>query len=270
MLHYVEITLETLPENLALDEALLLQAEAADQSAEAAAENAAAPAALSTEAVDSPQQPAGWLRVWELPRWAVVVGAGGALAHDVAVEQCQRDGVPIGRRSSGGGTVLLGPGCLLFSLILPIAADPAYAQVRSSYAAILQRLAESLRRFDPQVVVAGISDLAIGLRKFSGNAQQRKARFLLHHGTILYAMDLTQISRYLRTPEHQPEYRAGRTHAEFVTNLPATGPALRECLRDAFAAKPVPAEQIDRLLPLTLAQTRVAEQFGLESWVSRR
>jgi lipoate-protein ligase A len=255
MLHYVEITLETLPENLALDEALLLQAESA--------------AALSTEAVDL-SQPAGWLRVWELPQWAVVVGAGGALAHDVAVEQCRQDGVTIGRRSSGGGTVLLGPGCLLFSLILPVAADPAYAQVRSSYAAILQRLSQSLRRFDPRVVVAGISDLAIGSRKFSGNAQQRKARFLLHHGTILYAMDLTQISRYLRTPEHQPEYRAGRTHAEFVTNLPATGPALRACLRDAFGAEPLPAKQIERLLPLTLAQTRVAEQFGLESWVSRR
>src|SRR5258708_4786199 len=65
------------------------------------------------------------LRFWEWPSFAVVVGAGGKLAEEVHVEQCAADRVPVARRSSGGGSVLVGPGCLLFSLVLPMDADPA-------------------------------------------------------------------------------------------------------------------------------------------------
>ena len=66
---------------------------------------------------------------------------------------------------------------------------------------------------------AGTSDLAAAGRKFSGNAQQRKRRFLLHHGTLLYAFDLSRVGRYLRPPPRQPEYRAGRDHVAFLRNL---------------------------------------------------
>ena len=52
----------------------------------------------------------------------------------------------------------------------------------------------------PGIERAGISDLAIGGRKFSGSAQQRKRRFLLHHGTLLYGFDIPSIGRYLRLP----------------------------------------------------------------------
>ena len=60
------------------------------------------------------------LRFWELPTLAVVLGSGGSVAIDVNVAACDADGVPILRRASGGGTVLLGPGCLCFSLVLEL------------------------------------------------------------------------------------------------------------------------------------------------------
>src|SRR5207248_4591650 len=91
-MEWVDVTLDTLNENLAVDEALLLVAEAG-RGGEA-------------------------LRVWEWPRPAVVLGAGGRIADDVDVTACERDGVSLARRSSGGGTVLLGPGCLLYSVVL--------------------------------------------------------------------------------------------------------------------------------------------------------
>ena len=50
--------------------------------------------------------------------WAVVLGAAGVIREDVNEETCRQDAVPVGRRSSGGGTVLLGPGCCLYSLVL--------------------------------------------------------------------------------------------------------------------------------------------------------
>lgn len=254
-LRYVEYSADSLAENLALDEALLLSAEHPVLSE---------PSSQGAELL-------GWLRVWESSQLAVVLGASGSIQRDVLVEACHRDGVTIGRRSSGGGTVLLGPGCLLFSLVLPISADPAYAQVRSSYAAILGRLASALSNLTVgvEVTVAGISDLAIGQLKFSGNAQQRKSRYLLHHGTLMYAMDLPRIGQYLRMPEHQPDYRAGRSHAEFVTNFPASAEQLRAILRQTFAAQPIADDTASRL-PMELARARVAEQFGRQEWVFRR
>src|SRR6185503_10807307 len=107
---FLDLTLPTLAENLALDEALLLDAEAGGPEV---------------------------LRLWEWPRHAVVLGAGGKLADDVNEDACLADGVPITRRSSGGGTVLLGSGCLLFSLILHFERDPALGDLHASYRYIL-------------------------------------------------------------------------------------------------------------------------------------
>ncbi|MFO0969107.1 MAG: lipoate--protein ligase family protein, partial [Gemmataceae bacterium] len=180
--------------HLALDEALLVEAE------EGAGE---------------------LLRFWEWPAPAVIVGAGGKIAEEVDEAACRRDMVPILRRSSGGGAVLLGPGCLLFSLVLSFERDPLLAQVSSSYRYILDRIAHALNLLAPGLGHAGTSDLAWNGRKVSGNSQQRKRRHLLHHGTLLYAFDAAPLPRYLRPPPRQPEYRQGREHVDFIANLPA-------------------------------------------------
>src|SRR6476646_5803774 len=92
-MHFLDLTLSSPEEDIALDEALLLDAEDG----------------LGGEV----------LRLWQWDQPAVILGSGGKLAEDVNESACAADGVPILRRSSGGGTVLLGPGCLCFSLVLP-------------------------------------------------------------------------------------------------------------------------------------------------------
>ena len=90
------------------------------------------------------------LRFWERPRPAVVLGAGCRLADDVHEAACRADGVPVLRRASGGGTVLLGPGCLLYTLVLDSERAPELAGIRSSYAFILGRVAEALHGARPE------------------------------------------------------------------------------------------------------------------------
>jgi lipoate-protein ligase A len=220
---------------LALDEALLLQAE--------------------SEGGDEV------LRLWEWPRLAVVLGAGCSLAADVDEAACRADGVPIVRRSSGGGTVLLGPGCLLYSLVLSYQRDPSLTDIQGSYRYIFDRIAAALGLGDP----AGTSDLAVLGRKFSGNAQQRKRHHLLHHGTLLYAFDLDCVARYLRPPPRQPEYRAGRSHADFLCNLPMPIATIRHQLIAAWQAEPT-----DRPLPEAQVARLVTEKYGNVAWTRRR
>ncbi|OYW18312.1 MAG: hypothetical protein B7Z55_10850 [Planctomycetales bacterium 12-60-4] len=69
-------------------------------------------------AVDANPQ-AAVLRVWEQSTTAVIVGRSNAIEREVDVAACEADGVPILKRCSGGGAVVLGPGCLCYSLVLP-------------------------------------------------------------------------------------------------------------------------------------------------------
>jgi lipoate-protein ligase A len=236
---YLEQTLASPAENLALDEVLLLEAEAC--------------------------RGGEVLRTWEWPTPAVVLGSGCKLAEDVKEGACERDGVPVLRRSSGGGTVLLGQGCLLFSLVLRLDRTPQLEDIGSSYRFILGAVASALRGDAAGIETAGISDLAVAGLKCSGNAQQRKREHLLHHGTLLYEFAPERVGSYLTVPERQPDYRRGRDHAHFLCNLPVGRERLVEVLRDAWGA--------DRALdawPVDLVRRLVAEKYGSRAWTRRR
>src|SRR5262245_31294234 len=235
----LDLTLPTLAENLALDEALLLEAEAG--------------------------RGGEVLRVWEWPHPAVVLGAGCWLGQDVDEEACRADRVEVLRRSSGGGTVLLGPGCLLYTLVLGYERDPALREIGSSYRYILGQVAEALAGLLPEIEPAGTSDLASRGRKVSGNAQQRKARGLLHHGTLLYDFHIAAVGRYLRQPVRQPEYRLRRDHAAFLINLPCSRTDLVRRLRSQWQ----PAGEAGDWPRQVVAQL-VAEKYSTPEWVRRR
>ena len=237
----LELTLPTAAANIALDDALLRQVE----------EDGSGPV----------------LRLWELETYAVVLGRANRLAKNVDVAACRADGVPIVRRCSGGGTVLLGPGALVFSLILPVAATAHLAHIEPTTAALLDRILTALRNQVAGLARQGTSDLAIGegaAIKVSGNAQRWLRRTLLHHGTLLYNFDLDRISRYLTPPEREPAYRGGRPHGDFVTNLPLSAGALRQSLIDAWNATapppPVPTQRVENLLQ---------ERYANEEWTNR-
>ena len=172
-----------------------------------------------------------WLWLWELEHRTVVVGQSTIIEAEVNTTACQSDGVPVLRRDSGGGAVLLGTGCLNYTLILNLERRPALRAVDGSHRLILDAVGLATG-------VAGITrtetDLTIGGRKCGGSSQRRCRRTILQHGTILYAFELSDIGRYLREPARRPSYRQQRTHAEFVTNVPLDRGAFAARLRAQF------------------------------------
>jgi lipoate-protein ligase A len=169
------------------------------------------------------------LHIWESPRYSVVLGHSGKAEKEVDLAACQHDGIPVVRRSSGGGTVLIGPGCLNYALLLSLEARPQLHDVRRSFCLLLSSLATTLN-----LQVRGLSDLAQGDRKVSGNAQRRTRHTLLHHGTLLNNFDLALIGRYLREPIRQPDYRRSRTHEAFLQNLHFDPSELKNRVISAF------------------------------------
>jgi lipoate---protein ligase len=235
----LERTLPTPAENLALDEALLDHAEAAPGFAA--------------------------LRVFEAPAPFVVVGYGNAIPAEVNVAACDASGIPVLRRCSGGGTVVLGPGCLAYALVLPLAGRPELATITGANRWIMGRHAAALARLlGRPVTVEGHTDLATGGRKFSGNAQRRRRGALLFHGTVLCRFDLGLVAHLLRHPTAEPVYRGGRTHESFLMNLE---------LPPAEAAAALAAEwgAAHSAAPDLSAETAalVAARYGSAAWVGR-
>ena len=196
------------------------------------------------------------LRFWEPQEYFVVVGYSNHVAREVNIAACRKRGVPILRRCSGGGTVLQGPGCLNYSLILRIESEPALQTVTGTNRFVMERnraALETLWRRDshledapsfeaesmisgPRLLVRGHTDLSIGDRKFSGNAQRRMRNAVLFHGSFLLAFDLSLMSELLPMPSTQPDYRRNRGHGEFLQNFKASASEMKAALRQAWGA----------------------------------
>ena len=235
----LDLTLPTPAENLALDEALLVEAEACGE-------------------------PLETLRLWEPRSPIVVVGRSSKIATEVRTETCRQEGIPVLRRTSGGAAVVTGPGCMMYALVLSLNQRPGLQIVDQAHRFVLRTLAEAFQPLVAGVECRGISDLAVGDKKFSGNSVRIKRDYLLYHGTLLYDFRLEWIDRLLAMPPRQPAYRNDRSHEAFIANLPISAAAIREALRTAWqATQPCSA------WPRALTEQLVADRYGCREWNER-
>ena len=234
----LDLTLASPAENLACDEALLNRGDAQGDEI---------------------------LRFWEPREYFVVVGYANRVETEVNLAACQARDIPVFRRCSGGGTVLQGRGCLNYTLILQIGAHPSLANISAANRFIMERncgaVQSALGGRPPAISVRGHTDLALGDRKFSGNSQRRNRRALLFHGTFLLNLDLSLINEVLRMPSRQPDYRNGRNHSEFLTNLVVTPARLKTALRKTWHAT---EESLD--FPVQATCRLAAEKYSTPGW----
>lgn len=204
----------------------------------------------------------GALRVWSTTMYFVVLGYSRRAAEDVDLGYCRSAGIPVLRRISGGGTVLQGPGCLNYSLILRIQHDTPTATVTGTNHFVMNNHAAVLSSVTGQkVTTAGHTDLVVNDKKVSGNAQKRGRNYLLFHGTFLLDFDISLINKALRTPLNQPDYRRDRTHSEFLMNLHLSADTITGALRKAWNVE----EQL-RKPPLERITQLAASKYLTYKW----
>lgn len=233
---FLDLSFSTPAENLACDEALLDLCE--------------------TEAVDQ------LLRFWESPNYFVVVGYGNAVASEVRIDACAAKRIPVLRRCSGGGTVVQGPGCLNYSLILNFSEDNPLRNITAANQFIMERNRAAVEKLiGLPVAVRGHTDLAINGVKFSGNAQRRRKRTLLFHGALLLNFDLALISELLPMPSKEPDYRLNRPHQDFVRNLHVESKNVKAALRSAWNAMEVAPE-----IPSETIQLLARDKYETSDW----
>jgi lipoate-protein ligase A len=192
------------------------------------------------------------LRFWESPEPFVVVGYANKIMAEVNVTNCEAKKVPIFRRCSGGGTVLQGPGCLNYALILRMEKNPRLASISAANKYIMERNREAVQSATGHAPsIRGHTDLAFGHKKFSGNSQRRHKGFLLFHGTFLLDFNLPLVGEFLKFPSRQPDYRGSRSHDDFLMNLNLSADAIKAALKKEWNADSLledpPLERISKL-----------------------
>lgn len=204
------------------------------------------------------------LRFWKSCEYCVVLGYTGKVWDEVFVETCARKRISILRRTSGGGTVLQGPGCWNYSLILK-SNNSSLAGITETNRFVMERNALALSELlGEEVTRRGHTDLTLGDLKFSGNAQRRRQKHLLFHGTFLLDFDLPLLAQVLKPPPKQPDYRAGRHHLDFLTNLEVPVMDIQSALCKAWDAREVlaspPAGLSSRMEKL------IEEKYACDVW----
>lgn len=217
------------------------------------------------ELCDAGEVPEGVLRFYAPSSPCVVLGYGNRRGTEVDLEACARAGVPVLRRASGGGTVVLGPGCLAYAVVLRTEFVSDLGTVTGTNRWIMERHRAALERvLGESVTVEGHTDLVAAGRKFSGNAQRRRSGAVLFHGTFLLRLDLALLGRLLRMPSSQPSYRGGRAHDAFVRNLGVEEERVKAALTEAWGAvEPWNLPLEDRVRSL------MEQRYGREDWHAR-
>jgi lipoate---protein ligase len=235
-----DLTLATPQENLALDEALLDEAEESDKPRES-------------------------LRLWEAAAPLVVVGRNSQLAAEVRLDACDELGIPVLRRTSGGSTIIAGPGCLMYAVVLSYHTRPELRMLEAAHRHVLDTTIAALAPLVPGLARQGTSDLALGEQKVSGNSLRCRRRTFLYHGTLLYDFPLELVDRCLALPPRQPDYRHSRANDSFLVNLPAGVDALRQALVATWNAQPP-----KRDWPRRRVKDLVANRYGQSDWNRKR
>ncbi len=202
------------------------------------------------------------LRFWEPKEYFVVLGYSRKIHLDVNLSACEKQNIPILRRPSGGGTVLQGPGCLNFSLVLKIENSKPLKNITETNCFVMNQNKQALKPvLGNDLKVQGLSDLTCENLKFSGNAQRRKRHFLLFHGTFLVSLDLSRIEQLLPIPSKQPSYRNNRVHTAFLTNLNISTQIIKQALQKSWKAtelfEHIPHERINQL---------VKDRYAIRDW----
>ena len=208
---------------------------------------------------------------------AVILGMSGKVSEMVHLERAQAASLPLIRRFTGGGTVVVDEQTLFVSVI---AAADALPEVSPYPHPILewngQLVNEAIRACGAEGFRIRANDYCIGERKFGGNAQSISGKRWLHHTSVIWDYEPSRMA-VLREPAKQPEYRERRSHGEVFfshssifshMSRPIIPISHREFCHDEFvrglgAALPC-RDGFSAALAEAVAQRFTLEEVGLE------
>lgn len=137
---------------------------------------------------------------WKPP--AISIGYFQRLADEVDLDQCKKLGVDYVRRITGGGAVFHDKE-LTYSIVIPESHQDIPKNIMASYKRICGAVIKGLKYLGIDSNYVPINDIITDGKKISGNAQTRKLKTILQHGTILIDVDVDKMFSLLKVPDEK-------------------------------------------------------------------
>ncbi|XP_052189025.1 uncharacterized protein LOC127799232 isoform X3 [Diospyros lotus] len=176
----------------------------------------------------------------------IVMGLSGKPFELLELGSVLQDQIPVIRRFSGGGTVIVDSGTIFVTLICNRDAVPGvqpYPHAIMHWSGLLYN--EVFKGIDDFQLRE--NDYVFGNCKFGGNAQSITKKRWVHHTSFLWDFEARNMA-YLKLPRKAPEYRLTRKHMEFVCRMkdyitrPLFIDRTAKAIENHFYVKPVDLE----------------------------
>lgn len=147
----------------------------------------------------------------------IVMGVSGKTNELLEMSSVLRDEIPIIRRFTGGGTVIVDHGTIFVTFIcnkddLP-AIQPYPRPIMSWSSLFYSKVFHGIVDFKLRE-----NDYVFGNRKFGGNAQSITKNRWIHHTSFLWDYEMRNMA-YLKLPKRIPDYRLARGHLDFICRM---------------------------------------------------
>ncbi len=204
---------------------------------------------------------------------AVIIGKNQNAYAEINQTFTEQHGIAVVRRLTGGGAVFHDLGNLNFTYIQDRKDCPTLDFERFSRPVIA-----ALRDLGVEAVLSGRNDILVGDRKISGNAQCAYGDRIMHHGTLLFSADLSQMTGALLVDEEKIRSKGIRSVRSRVCNLSELLPGMeilsfKRYLEDRFEGERTPftEEQIRGITALREEKYATWEwNFGASKAYNRR
>ena len=207
------------------------------------------------------------IRVWLPTSTSTVLGRSSPAEAEVDIDRILESGTSLGRRVSGGQTIVTGPGCLMYAIVIGYQQHPDLRMLDHAHRYVMTRMQKAIASLGIAVTIEGVSDLTFEGKKFSGNSMRCiKDRFLYHGTMICDEFDLSLVTKFLKRPVREPDYRAGRSHEDFLTRLPVSCESLKQAIIKQWSVTTtLPADQLESLV--ADAERLAAAKYDDEAWI---
>jgi len=157
------------------------------------------------------------LEVWRPDKTYIILGRANKAEDSLITKLVSEDYVEVQKRPTGGETVILSPNMLVISMLMHvekgISPQQYFMKPNNILISILRN--NGVKNINSK----GISDISIGDKKILGSAIFRNTVSVFYHAILNVSEDISLISKYLKHPKREPDYRLGRAHSKFVTSL---------------------------------------------------
>ncbi|NNJ09547.1 hypothetical protein EKD04_004325 [Chloroflexales bacterium ZM16-3] len=141
------------------------------------------------------------LRLYTYAPHCALVGRFQRLESELRVDYCRANGIPMNRRPTGGGAILMGAGPLGVALMLPGAEGNVYRRARDQMAQVSEGILAGLRSLGIEAEFRRKNDIEVNGRKIAGVGIYRApSDGVLFHASVLVDLDVALMLQTLNIP----------------------------------------------------------------------